>query len=448
MSLESILSPGSLPFHHLTKDEVSLHHKSNDCWLIINDKVYDLNRWENTYKNSHPGGEIIKVLAGEDATAMFYSCHFSDLTCYLKPLEIGQLENNNPEFQSYNDVFFKTLKSRVEFFLREKRINLTEPKINYSTFIFMVILFLMLWLSMYLLKPWGFLLAIPMGLMTCSFIGRFGHEHIHSNFIRSKNFFIFKNRFPILYNLINNLAWGILIPAMPEKYFQYEHIKHHQSPMNSENDYDVFALKELIRLSPDGKKKSLFKFQHLYAPLVYAFYIFLQIRGGFSTKFFKQRKPLFDKGVLKNLIITSTVSIVFHIALPIYFSGFKYFILCGTLYLVTWQSAIYISSGVPHMTDLNSLIKKQNESWPLFVCQTTKNLKCGNWFIDWLTGGLNYHIEHHLLPSIPRQYLPTIQPIVERTCAEFGYPYKIYSSFREYYRDHYRFLFELGNKIH
>ena len=35
-------------------------------------------------------------------------------------------------------------------------------------------------------------------------------------------------------------------------------------------------------------------------------------------------------------------------------------------------------------------------------------------------------------------------PIVRQTCSEFGYPYKEYTTLREYLRDHYVYLWELG----
>ena len=38
-------------------------------------------------------------------------------------------------------------------------------------------------------------------------------------------------------------------------------------------------------------------------------------------------------------------------------------------------------------------------------------------------GGLNYQIEHHLFPSMPRPNLRRAQPIVRAFCAEHGITY-------------------------
>ncbi|MBM0226178.1 acyl-CoA desaturase [Micromonospora sp. ATA51] len=53
---------------------------------------------------------------------------------------------------------------------------------------------------------------------------------------------------------------------------------------------------------------------------------------------------------------------------------------------------------------------------------TSRNVR-GGWFIDTLLGGLNYQIEHHLFPSMPRPNLRRARPLVRRFCAEHGITY-------------------------
>jgi fatty acid desaturase len=43
---------------------------------------------------------------------------------------------------------------------------------------------------------------------------------------------------------------------------------------------------------------------------------------------------------------------------------------------------------------------------------------------DWILGGLNYQIEHHLFPSMPRVNLKRAQPLVRAYCAERGIAYR------------------------
>jgi fatty acid desaturase len=53
---------------------------------------------------------------------------------------------------------------------------------------------------------------------------------------------------------------------------------------------------------------------------------------------------------------------------------------------------------------------------------TSRNVR-GGMFIDWLLGGLNYQIEHHLFPNMPRASLRRARPVVRAYCAELRIPY-------------------------
>jgi fatty acid desaturase len=52
----------------------------------------------------------------------------------------------------------------------------------------------------------------------------------------------------------------------------------------------------------------------------------------------------------------------------------------------------------------------------------SRNIR-GGWFVDFVMGGLNYQIEHHLFPNMPRPNLRAAQPLVEAFCAEQGLAY-------------------------
>jgi fatty acid desaturase len=53
---------------------------------------------------------------------------------------------------------------------------------------------------------------------------------------------------------------------------------------------------------------------------------------------------------------------------------------------------------------------------------TSRNVRGGR-FVDLLLGGLNYQVEHHLFPSMPRPNLRRAQPLIARFCAERGIRY-------------------------
>jgi fatty acid desaturase len=53
---------------------------------------------------------------------------------------------------------------------------------------------------------------------------------------------------------------------------------------------------------------------------------------------------------------------------------------------------------------------------------TTRNVR-GNPVTDFLLGGLNYQVEHHLFPNMPRANLRAAQPIVRAYCSDLGVTY-------------------------
>lgn len=54
----------------------------------------------------------------------------------------------------------------------------------------------------------------------------------------------------------------------------------------------------------------------------------------------------------------------------------------------------------------------------------TLNIECASW-MDWFHGGLQFQIEHHLFPRLPRCQLRKISPIVVELCKKHNLPYNI-----------------------
>ena len=61
----------------------------------------------------------------------------------------------------------------------------------------------------------------------------------------------------------------------------------------------------------------------------------------------------------------------------------------------------------------------------------SRNVRGGR-LTDWFMGGLNYQVEHHLFPSMPRPHLRRVQPIVREFCASRGIAYTETSLLQSY----------------
>ena len=54
---------------------------------------------------------------------------------------------------------------------------------------------------------------------------------------------------------------------------------------------------------------------------------------------------------------------------------------------------------------------------------TSRDIR-GNFLLNFMTGGLNYQIEHHIFPSMPRRNLRRAKEVIKEFCHEKGIPYK------------------------
>ena len=64
---------------------------------------------------------------------------------------------------------------------------------------------------------------------------------------------------------------------------------------------------------------------------------------------------------------------------------------------------------------------------------TARNIAGGR-LVTMVYGGLNYQIEHHLFPAMPRLNLVHVQPFVREFCAQHDLPYRqvgLISSYRQ-----------------
>ena len=76
---------------------------------------------------------------------------------------------------------------------------------------------------------------------------------------------------------------------------------------------------------------------------------------------------------------------------------------------------------------------------------TSRNVR-GRRLTDFWYGGLNYQIEHHLFPTMPRNNLEKAQPIVRDYCAEVGIAYHS-TGLLEAYREVFRELRDVGAAV-
>ncbi|KAG6516195.1 cytochrome b5-like [Zingiber officinale] len=73
-----------------TLAEVSTHNSSEDCWLVIHGKVYDVTK----FLQDHPGGDEVLLLAtGKDATLDFEDVgHSTSAKASMDEYYVGEID--------------------------------------------------------------------------------------------------------------------------------------------------------------------------------------------------------------------------------------------------------------------------------------------------------------------------------------------------------------------
>ncbi|CAN4122043.1 unnamed protein product [Withania somnifera] len=88
-----------------TMEEASQHSTKDDCWVVIDGKVYDV----SSYLDEHPGGDdVVLAVTGQDATDEFEDAgHSKSARELMEKFFIGELDPSStsiPELEIVMDV--------------------------------------------------------------------------------------------------------------------------------------------------------------------------------------------------------------------------------------------------------------------------------------------------------------------------------------------------------
>ena len=209
-----------------------------------------------------------------------------------------------------------------------------------------------------------------------------------------------------------------------------------------------------MRLHPGERWRWFYRYQHIYGPLLlyaqeYWYWVFV---SDFKTYFIgrigahklkkrtKKDHYAFWGGKLFHLMTMFIMPIfVFHFSFVETLIGYLAMTFtCGFLISIVFQLA--------HLEESNRFYSQdeaKETSWAECQVRTTSNFATKSKLLTWLLGGLNFQIEHHLLPQISHVWYPELAHIVEKKCLEYGWPYHK-PPLPKAIRSHLRFLRQLG----
>jgi len=186
------------------------------------------------------------------------------------------------------------------------------------------------------------------------------------------------------------------------RWWSDKHNKHHAMTNEMGVDEDMASDPVLFTWAPDPSQDSpLRKIQHyiFYVPFSILFFLWRVDSVTVAIKSFRQKRP-HAKSELRGLII--------HYMLL--FALFPVRVIIPAVFLSGLITALVVTSTHQSEEKFTEYVSDYVERQ--FRC--TRSVRMTNPFSAWIWGGMQYQIEHHLFPSIPRSRLPALQKILKK----------------------------------
>lgn len=416
--------------------------------VVLNGIVYDIEEFARSGK--HPGGNVILACGTTDVTSLFYSMHrrakldkkrYEDI---LEQYKIATLAEEKPSsLVDYESNFAKELYDEVvkEFPLQNWYANNTFW-IRTWLIIFVTILSEYFWATT---ADWKWMILV--GVMHASIGLSIQHDASHGAISRKP----WINAF-----FSHGADW---IGNSRFLWFQQHIIGHHPNTNHLGKDGDIQSAEPLLLFhtyeETENKKQFWHKFQHiflypvlsLYGPsIVYNFpQLFTQSHGEIDVS----RNAFIQSHILPAVLLRFWY--YFRISFyPYYYSGGNLLLCLFGIPLVTGSilTFLFVLSHNFQGSDRFPYDDKNNKISCFSKAQVETSCTYGGWISMFLTGGLNFQIEHHLFPRMNSCHYPRIQHIVRRVCLKHNVHYEYYDTIIENMLSTIQFMKNNGGIVH
>lgn len=343
------------------------------------------------------------------------------------------------------DLFVTTLRKRINDYFRQSNRSVKSDR----TMIIKIITGSLWWLLSYIAififtsNEQEFLaLYLFHGLGHIYFSFNVGHDALH-NAISKKN--KVNNFWAYSYDLlgVNTYMW------------RFMHHQGHHACLNVSGEDMSLESSGVLRLSDGERKKSIHKYQHIYAFLVYGlylmYYVFIK-----DFKYFLSKNNPHLKGIKHptseylKLFLGKAFYLFYMVILPMYLLPVKWYFVLFAFFITLFMIGVVMSFTfqATHIVDTTYYpkSKKEYENYVFHVFETTADFAATNPVANWFFGGLNLHIIHHLRSDVCHTHYPALTKIVKSTAEEFGVNYRENHSVLGAVRSHLRHLKNLGDK--
>jgi len=363
--------------------------------IQVNKRWYEV----NGFWKAHPGGRVITEYVNRDATDCFECFHHNSKDAYVA---LGKLPNKavskTDDRTTDVSLHFRELKKKW------KKEGLFQP--DGSDYVYYVVIAAMhyfMWQMTGLGYFW--IPSIVLGIIWCH-IGYLQHNFGHMEVCREP----WKNRFM---QLMTTTLWT----GSSALWWRSRHTKHHASPQVHGKDGDLDTVPILAWSEKLAKKcpKWLLKYQHIYFIPSLLFYV--------PIFYVTQKIYMYRKKAWLDCAV-----VYLHHFLWCHFFG-QYQSLWTGLAFYFWVQAfcgVYLGLSFSLSHFPLPVIEPEEAyqmDWVTLQCETT--LDWGQTqFWSWISGHLNYQIEHHLVPHMPCYNYRFIAEDVKAMCKKFNIPYR------------------------
>ncbi len=353
-------------------------------------------------------------------------------------------------FQNRNrSMFFPTVRKRVDAYFKENNLSKNaNGEMYFKTFFFlggMVLLYGLIISGNF--NAWQMLgLAGLLGVFQ-AFIGfNVTHDAIHGSYSSNR---LLNKGLGLLFNVIggNAYMWSVT-----------HNVVHHTYTNIPEHDEDLDVAPGLVRLSPEEKLTKAMRYQHFYAFPLYGLASLSWVLRKDYIKFFKEKIGQTDNSnhppiEYFNLFFFKAVNYTLFMVLPLvllpitwwqFVLGFLFMHMMFGLVLGLVFQLAHVVEDVAFPTPTAPPDYSLEDAWADHQMKTTANFARKNRLANFLCGGLNFQIEHHLFPSVCHVHYFKISKIVKETAEEFGLPYIENETFGGALQSHYRMLKKFG----
>jgi fatty acid desaturase len=306
----------------------------------------------------------------------------------------------------------RTRSDYAELSSRVRAAGLLERRTGYyvATFTLTLAAFGAGWATFALLGAtwWQLVTAAVLGVLSTQ-VAFLGHDAGHKQVART-------NRVSYLMGLLlGNLAVGLSFGWWLDK-----HNRHHAHPNHAELDHDVEPAGPLVFLrGQDAGRRGLLAWstRHqalFFFPILLLEGLNLHVSSIRAVRDGTVRARWREGGLLAVHLIAFTTA--------------------PFLVLTPWQALAFLAvhqavfglymgcSFAPNHKGMPALTAADERDYLRRQVLTSRNVRGGR-TVDLLLGGLNYQVEHHLFPSMPRPNLRRAQRLVAAFCAEKGVRY-------------------------